>query len=335
VTETLAVRLGVLGAAAILETAVAEPAARVPEIRIEAIAARDRDRATQTASRFGIPRVLDDYDAVLADTDLDAVYVPTPAALHGAWTLRAIRAGKHVLCEKPLTANADEAAEIDAAARASGLVVMEAFHSRHHPLWDQVRRLLDDGAIGEVRTAEASFCVPILDRTDIRWQPDLGGGGLMDLGVYPLRLLQHVVGAGEVLDATATDEGGIDATMTVVLHLAGRTGGVRGTVRTSMVEEADPRASARFVGTDGTLDVHMPYHPQQGGRLTIERDGTSVEEPVDPTSTYEGMLRAFAGAVLRGQDVGTGTAEALSTMRLVDAAYRAAGMAPRRPLAPR
>lgn len=109
--------------------------------------------------------------------------------------------------------------------------------------------------------------MPILDRTDIRWQPALGGGGLGDDGVYPPRLLQHVVGDGEVREATATDAGGIDATMTVVLDL----GGVEATVRTSMVEEADPRASARFVGTDGTLDVHMPDHPQMSGRLTGER----------------------------------------------------------------
>jgi len=325
----MAVRLGVLGAAAILETAVTTPARQVPEIRVEAIAARDRDRAAETAARQGIPRVLDDYDAVLADPDVDAVYVPTPAALHGAWTRRAIRAGKHVLCEKPLTANADEAAEIHDVAEASGLVVMEAFHSRHHPVWAGVRRLLADGAIGRVRTAAADFCVPIPDRTDIRWRVALGGGALMDLGVYPLRLLEHVVGGARVRSATAVDEGGIDAAMTVDLDLAG---GAEGRVEVSMIEPGTPRASARFTGTDGVLSVHMPYHPQMDGRVTVERDGDVVEVPVDPTPSYVWMLRAFAGAVLRGEDVGSGTAEALSTMRLVDAAYRSAGMHPRAPM---
>ena len=179
--------------------------------------------------------------------------------------------------------------------------------------------------------AAADFCVPILDRTDIRWDVALGGGALMDLGVYPLRLLQHVVGDGEVREASAVDEGGIDAAMTVLLDLAG---GVAGRVEASMVEEAAPRLSARFVGTDGVLAVHMPYHPQMDGRLTVERDGDVVEHPVDPTPSYVWMLRAFAAAVLHGGAVGTGTAAALSTMRLVDAAYRSAGMLPRAPLAP-
>lgn len=321
------VRLGVLGAARILHDAVVVPAVSVPEVEVAAIAARDRDRAAAIAEREGIARVLDDYDALLADPDVDAVYVPTPAALHGAWMRRAIEAGKHVLCEKPFTANAAEAEEIAALAAGSGLVVMEAFHSQHHPVWAQVAALLADGAIGQVREAEAEFCVDIADRGDIRWQEAMGGGALMDLGVYPLRLLTVLLGTPEVRSATAHEVDGVDADITVLLDLPNR---VTGTLRASMVEP-DARIRARLVGTGGTLTVEQPYAPQNGGRVVVEREGGRVEEPVDPTGSYVYMLRAFADAVLRGADPVSGTTQAVEAMRVVDAAYRAAGMAPRRP----
>jgi predicted dehydrogenase len=289
------VRLGVLGAARILHDAVVAPAAQVPEVEVVAVAARDRERAAAMAEREGIARVLPDYDAVLADPDVDAVYVPTPAALHGVWMRRAIAAGKHVLCEKPFTANAAEAEEVAALADGSGLVGMEAFHSQHHPLWARLRALLADGAVGQVREAEADFCVDIADRSDIRWQESMGGGALMDLGVYPLRLLTHLLGTPEVRSAVAQDVDGVDAEMTVRLD--------------------------------------QPYGPQHGGRVVVERDGGSVEEAADPTPSYVFMLRTFADAVLRGADPVSGTAQAVEAMRVVDAAYRAAGMAPREPAA--
>ncbi|MBU5422401.1 Gfo/Idh/MocA family oxidoreductase [Cellulomonas hominis] len=324
------VRLGVLGAARILHDAVVAPAAQVPEVEVVAVAARDRDRAAAMAEREGIARVLPDYDAVLADPDVDAVYVPTPAALHGVWMRRAIAAGKHVLCEKPFTANAAEAEEVAALADGSGLVVMEAFHSQHHPLWARLRALLADGAVGQVREAEADFCVDIADRSDIRWQESMGGGALMDLGVYPLRLLTHLLGTPEVRSAVAQDVDGVDAEMTVRLDLPNR---VSGTLRASMVETARPRAWARITGTTGSLTIDQPYGPQHGGRVVVERDGGSVEEAADPTPSYVFMLRTFADAVLRGADPVSGTAQAVEAMRVVDAAYRAAGMAPREPAA--
>jgi predicted dehydrogenase len=322
------VRLGVLGAARILHDAVAVPAASVPEVEVTAIAARDRERAAATAEREGIPRVLDSYDALLADPEIDAVYVPTPAALHGVWVRRAVAAGKHVLCEKPFTADAAEAEEIHALAQASGLVVMEAFHSQHHPSWARVRALLDEGAIGEVLSAEADFCVSIPDRADIRWQEGMAGGALMDLGVYPLRFLTVLLGVGTVRSAQAVDENGVDAEITVHLDLPG---GVDGTLRASMVETGPERNAGRIEGTRGSITLHSAYLPQHGGRIVVDRDGAVTEEAVDPTASYVFMLRAFADAVLRGADPVSGTAAAVDAMRLVDASYRAAGMRPRTP----
>jgi predicted dehydrogenase len=324
------VRLGVLGAARILHDAVVVPAASVPEVEVTAIAARDRDRAAALAEREGIGQVHDGYDALLADPDVDAVYIPAPNGLHGALTRRAIAAGKHVICEKPFTANAAEAEEIAELATESGLVVMEAFHSQHHPSWAAVRALLADGAIGDVVSAEADFCVQNPDRADIRWQESLAGGALMDLGVYPLRLLTCLFGVGTVRAAEAQDVDGVDAAMTVHLDLPG---GVDGTVRASMVQAEDQQVSARIVGTAGTITIDSPYLPQHGGRVVVERDGVRTEVPVDPTASYVFMLRAFADAVLRGGDPVSGTVDAVVAMRLVDAAYLAAGMRVRQPAA--
>ncbi|HEY0186953.1 MAG TPA: Gfo/Idh/MocA family oxidoreductase [Cellulomonas sp.] len=322
------VRLGVLGAARILHDAVVVPAGSVSEVEVTAVAARDLARAAAIAEREGIPRVLGGYDELLADPQVDAVYVPTPAALHGVWVRRAIAAGKHVLCEKPFTANAAEAEQVAALAAGSGLVVMEAFHSQHHPAWATLRGLIAEGAIGEVRSAEADFCVDIADRSDIRWQAAMAGGALMDLGVYPLRLLTFLFGVGAVRAAEAVDVDGVDAEITVHLDLPG---GVDGVVRASMVETVDQRLVARVVGTAGTIAVTSPFHPQLGGRIVVERDGATTEVPVDRTASYVFMLRTFADAVLRGADPVSGTADAVVAMRLVDAAYRAAGMAVREP----
>ncbi|WP_448629345.1 Gfo/Idh/MocA family protein [Cellulomonas soli] len=263
----MSLRLGVLGAAAILENAVVVPAHDVPDLTVTALAARDHHRAAALAAQHHIPRVLPDYDTLLADPDIDAIYIPTPAALHGHWTRRALTAGKHVLCEKPLTANADEAAQIAALADSSGLVVMEAMHAQHHPAWERVRELLAQGVVGTPRTAEATFLVDIADRSDIRWQRALGGGALMDLGVYPLRFLQTVFGTPVVREAVAVDEGGVDASMTVRLDLPG---GVDGTVHASMTQ-GPFEALAQIVGTTGTMTVNLPYHPQMGGSIVVER----------------------------------------------------------------
>ncbi|WP_029432098.1 Gfo/Idh/MocA family protein [Blastococcus sp. URHD0036] len=326
----MTVRFGVLGAAKIVKGGLLDPAAGLDDVEVVALAARDRSRAEEYAAENGIPRVLDSYEAVVEDPEVTAVYVPTPAALHGYWTRRAIEAGKHVLCEKPFTANADEAAGIADRADGSGLVVMEAMHSRFSPRWERMAGILRSGVLGDVTTAEATFVTPHADRAgDIRWQLPLGGGALMDLGVYPVTLLRHLFGEPEVRSATAQDEAGVDAAMTAELAFAG---GVEGRVVASMAEGADWGADLRVTGTAGTLAVRMPYHPYLYGELVLTTpDGTETEGPEERT-TYSYMVEAFRDSVLSGAPVVTGAREATATMRVLDAVYRAAGMEPRQPL---
>ena len=160
-------RIGVLGAARIAGSALIEPARLVPAVSVTAVATRDAGRAQTFALQHGIPSSYGSYEELLAAPDVDAVYVPLPNSLHATWTLRAIDAGKHVLCEKPFTSNAAEALTVAAAAERSGLVVMEAMHYRYHPLVRRMAALLADGAIGVPSHAQAWTCWPVEDPGDI------------------------------------------------------------------------------------------------------------------------------------------------------------------------
>src|SRR5882757_9896991 len=155
------VRIGTLGAARITPFALTKPATKVPEVEVVAVAARDRARAEKFAAKRGIPRVHDSYDALLADPEIDAIYNPLPNGLHCEWTIKALEAGKHVLCEKPFTANAKEAEAVAAVATRTGLVVMEAFHYRYHPLAKRMREIVASDELGTIERVETALCFPL------------------------------------------------------------------------------------------------------------------------------------------------------------------------------
>src|SRR6202035_3691822 len=216
-------RIGTLGAARVTPHALIKPARQIPEVTVSAVAARDPERARRFAARHRIRQVHLSYQALIDDPAIDAIYNPLPNSLHAAWTLRAIEAGKHVLCEKPFTANAAEAAEVAAAAKDSGLVVMEAFHYRYHPLARRMRDVVGgpaasvaaaaepgaragsaSGELGGLRYLEASVCFPLPRFSDIRYSYDLAGGATMDAGCYAINCLR-LLGPGEpqVVEARA------------------------------------------------------------------------------------------------------------------------------------
>ncbi len=317
----MTLRIGVLGAASINRDALLSPASRVEGVTVAAIAARDPARAAEYAAAHGIPRSFASYDALLADPEIDAVYVPLPAALHGEWTLRALAAGKHVLCEKPFTANAAEAERVRDAATASGLVVMEAHHASFHPLVARVRELA--GTIGEIERGSSWFHVPIKPGSDIRWNLALGGGSLMDLGVYPLRLSRDVLGPGTVESARAWRRGDIDRRMRARL----RHGAALITVDCGMWSRKGFGVGFELRGTAGRLRVGWPFHPQQGSRIRVDGRAGRLRETADRRASYDFQLEAFRDAVATGTPPGLD--EAVETMRTVDAIYRAAGMQPR------
>ena len=187
-------RIGTLGSSRISQPALIDPAAKVGEVTVAAVGARDKFRAEAFSLRYGIPKAYGSYEDLLADPDIDAIYNPLPNSLHGPWTLRAIAAGKHVLCEKPFASNADEAAQVAEAASASGLVVMEAMHYRYHPLTRRLTELVAE--LGPVRHLQCWTSFAIVDPADIRYDFDLGGGALMDGGCYALDCLR-LLGASD------------------------------------------------------------------------------------------------------------------------------------------
>ena len=317
-------RLGILGAARIAPMALVTPARRVPEVTVLAVAARDPERARRFAVRHGIPRVHPSYEALLGDSEVEAVYNPLPNALHARWTIRALEAGKHVLCEKPLAASVVEAEAMAEAARRAGRVLVEAFHYRYHPLFARLRGILDAGEIGAVQHLEAHLCFPLPFPNDIRYRADLAGGALMDAGCYTIHLLRHLAGAEpEVVEARSWwTRGGVDRCTEARLRFAdGRTA----RLTCSLFSAWLVRASARIEGSAGRIGVINPIAPQFFHRLrVVSPAGTRVERVAGPP-TYECQLRAFVAAVRQGTKVPTDPADAIANMRVIERIYAAAG----------
>jgi predicted dehydrogenase len=329
-TPRTALRIGVLGAARIAPQAIIKPARRVDDVEVVAVAARDRSRAEGFARKHGIPRVLDGYDALVADPDIDAIYNPLPNGLHGRWTIAALEAGKHVLCEKPFTANAEEAEEVAKVAAHVDLVCMEAFHYRYHPLAQRMVDVVRSGELGAVRHVETRMCIPLLPPNDIRWNLALAGGTMMDVGCYAIHLLRSLCGAEpEVTSASArTRVKDVDRSVEASMRLPN---GATGKITVSMLSRKLLSLGARVVGDKGELRVTNPYAPQFFHRFVLRKGGSRERERFTRDPTYLFQLRAFAGAVLRGEPTLTGTDDAIANMRVIDAVYRAAGMQPRQP----
>jgi predicted dehydrogenase len=321
-------RFGVLGAAKIVPDALIEPVAGSERAEVVAIAARDPERARRFADEHGIPHVDASYQALIRNPDVEAVYNPLPASLHAEWTIRALEQGKHVLCEKPFASNAAEAERMVAAAGESGLVLLEAFHYRYHPLANRILEVIAGGVLGDLHRVEAAFCVPIPDRGDIRYDLSLGGGATMDLGCYPIHWARLVTGTEPtVLRAEAReDPKGIDVTMTAELRFPED---VHCEVHCSMAADTGIQVFLSATGSQGELRADNPIAPHLGHRLRVIIDGAEKTEQIEGRTTYDHQLDAFVAAVRGGEEQPTGGGDAIANMRVIDAVYRAAGLEPR------
>src|SRR5271155_2445390 len=217
------VRIGILGASRFAPMILIKPAKGNAEVVVAAVASRDVSHARAFAAKHGIARVHDSYEALVADPDLVAIYNPLPIGLHGKWTRAAIAAGKHVLCEKPFTANAAEAREVAELAAKSDRVVMEAFHYRYHPCASRVEEIIASGELGKLERVEAHWCFWMPKFSDIRYNYSLAGGALMDLGCYAVDMVRRFGGSTpEVVSAQAKLRSPeIDRAMTAQLRFAG------------------------------------------------------------------------------------------------------------------
>jgi predicted dehydrogenase len=322
------VRIGILGAARIAPAAVIKPARNVGEAEVGAVAARDRNRADAFASKHGIPQVRDSYTALIADPEIDAIYNPLPNGLHAEWTIAALEAGKHVLCEKPFTANAKEAEDVAAVATRTGRVVMEAFHYRYHPLAKRMREIVEGGELGEIRRVETALCFPLPKFSDIRYQYDLAGGATMDVGSYTVHMAR-LLGCEEPSVRSAEAKlrtPDVDRAMQAELAFPS---GHTGRITCSMWSKWFLKTYARVIGDRGELRVINPTTPQLWHRMRVKSDGTTRTERFPRRPTYEYQLEAFCAAVLRDEPTLTPPADSIANMRVLDAIYVAAGMTPR------
>src|SRR5262245_58358929 len=201
------IRFGTLGAAAITPRALINPCIDEPRASVYAIAARDRQRAEAFARYARIRHVLADYQAVIEHPKIDAIYIPLPISEHHEWTIKALEAGKHVLCEKSFASNAAEAQEMADMAAKTGRVVMDAFHYRYHPLFIRAKHVIDSGEIGDVREVRAVFDLPVTGTDNIRMNYRTAGGVTMDIGCYPISWVRHITGL-EPIDIEARAEVG-------------------------------------------------------------------------------------------------------------------------------
>jgi predicted dehydrogenase len=297
-------------------------------VTVAAVAARDPVRARHFAARHRVPVTHPDYATLVADPELDAIYIPLPNGLHERWTLAALAEGKHVLCEKPLTSNAEQAQRVADAVAHSGLVVMEAFHYRYHPLIARVVELLADGAIGAVRHVRTSMCFPLPRFGDIRYRLDLAGGATMDAGCYAVNALRLLAGEEPAVESARATlrAAGVDRAMTATFRFPS---GATGELTTSLWSRHLLGLSARVQGDAGWLSVFNYVMPSAYHRLTWHTAGRTYRTRVPGEATYVHQLRAFVAAVRDGTPVPTDATDAVRNMRVIDDIYRAAGLTPR------
>src|SRR6266540_7194072 len=271
------IRIGVLGAAAIVPMALTNPARSIPEASILAIAARDPKRAEAFARKHKIPRLHQMYNDLLDNPDIDAIYNPLPNSLHAEWTIRALKAGKHVLCEKPFASNAQEAEEMATVARETGLVLSEAFAYRYHPLTTKVKEIIASGELGKVQHIEAQFCFLLPSPNNIRFQYELAGGALMDCGCYPVSVIRFLAEAEPKVESAQARlfAPQVDHKMSAKLSFAdGRTAHLV----CDMLSPRLFRSSLKIEGDQGRLQVFNPYHPHWFNWLSVRgRNGSHSE----------------------------------------------------------
>jgi predicted dehydrogenase len=318
-----ALRWGVMSTANIGRAAVNPAIQASTNGTLEAVASRDAERTRAFAQAHGIGRHHGSYEALLDDPEVDAVYIPLPNALHREWTIRAAQAGKHVLCEKPLALDAAECLEMEAAARDAGVLLMEAFMYRFHPRTERVVEMLREGAIGDVRSVRSAFTFRLTRPDNIRFDPDLGGGALMDVGCYCVNAARTLTGM-EPVEAIATARWtgrGVDDELTGVLRFPEE---VTAHFDASLTMER--REFYEVAGTDGQLRVDGAFLPGTD-EVVIEqhhgREGGTLHA-VGGADEYRCMVEHFAACVLEGRPVRYPAAEAAANMRAIEALYRSA-----------
>ncbi len=296
------------------------PLQRSARSRLLAVASRDLERARAYAAGRSIPRTYGSYDALLADPEIDVVYISLPNSLHAEWAVRAAQAGKHVLCEKPLAITAAEVDAIAAAARANGVQVAEAFMYRHHPQTLRVQELVAGGALGEIWLVRGSFSFNLSREEDVRLSPDLLGGSLWDVGCYPVSYARTVLGREprQVLGWKVDGPSGVDLSFAGTLLFDGAAAQVDSGFRSA------GRSSVEIVGDRGSLLLPEAYRPRRGAKILLKQDGEETVLRVPDSDLYSGEIEDMADAVLEGKPPRISLADSRGNVAAITALYESA-----------
>ncbi|HEX5626534.1 MAG TPA: Gfo/Idh/MocA family oxidoreductase [Actinomycetota bacterium] len=321
-------RWGVLSTAKIGIEKVIPATVAAARCEVVAIASRDLGRAEAAASGLGIERALGSYEDLLADPDVDAVYNPLPNHLHTEWTIAAARAGKHVLCEKPLATNVAEAERMIRVCEAEGVLLMEAFMYRLHPTWEAVRELLASGRIGELKTVQSWFSYFNDDPNDIRNQLDAAGGALYDIGCYCVNLSRMLFGAEPIrVQGTVTRDPvtGVDTLTSGILDFHD------GIASFTCSTRAEPDQRVHIYGTEGRISLEIPFNIpwDRPTRVLVTAGGDPPVRPetevltFDPANEYSIQAERFAAAALDGGPVPIPPSDAVGNLRVIEELFRA------------
>jgi xylose dehydrogenase (NAD/NADP) len=307
------VRWGILSTARINRLVI--PAAHASEqAELVGVASRDRARAEEYARQWEIPRAYGSYESLLADDEIEAVYISLPNNLHCEWSVRSLEAGKHVLCEKPMGKRAAEVEEAFDVAERSGRLLSEAFMYRHHPQARRLRELLDDGAIGEPRIVRARFGFALFDTDNIRLRPDVEGGSLMDVGCYCVNGSRLVAGEPElVVGQQLTGPSGTDWVFTGSLRFPGDVFGLFDCW--TMLPERD---ELEVVGTEGSLFLDDPWHAREPV-IEVRRDGNTERIELEQADSYRLELENVGSAIRGEGELLLGRADAVGNARTLEA----------------
>ncbi len=288
---------GLLGTARI-NRAVIPPLKSSKRNRLLAVASRDAQRAQQYAQEWDIPRSHGSYEALLADPDIDVIYNSLPNHLHKEWTIRAVQAGKHVLCEKPLALSAADVDEMIAASRQTGRVIAEAFMYRHHPQTHHIKEMIERGDLGELRLVRGAFSFNFDRAENYRLDPTMGGGSLWDVGCYPVSFARYLIGAEplEVFGWQKTGASGVDEVFVAQMRFPGE-----------IFAQFDSsfqyvfRMQVEIVGSQATLQVLNPFKPGKLSLALCSRGGMFKPLIIPGDTLYQGEIEDIANVVLDGK----------------------------------
>ncbi|NBC27516.1 MAG: Gfo/Idh/MocA family oxidoreductase [Bacteroidetes bacterium] len=311
-------RIGVLSTAKIARHYVIPAIRQSSHCRVEGIASRNSVRAKETASEFDIPRSYGSYEALLADSRIDAVYIPLPNHLHVEWSVKALEAGKHVLCEKPIGLNAGEARQLKAASdRFPSLKVMEAFMYRYHPRWKRVAEIVQAGGLGEIRAVHCYFSYYNTDPENYRNKSGMGGGALMDVGCYAVSVARLIFGREPETVTGASDidpEFGIDRLTSGLMSFGS------GSSVFTCSTQAHNDQYVNVYGTEGMIELDQPFNPDFSQETTfrmVNSAGTSIES-FAPCNHFTLQADAFSECISSNTPPPLSLEDSIANMAVID-----------------